>query len=91
MNSQCGGLTILLACCFSEFLDIWDVNMLAKPDEINKREHHTSLYSNPLLIVRRAQEFQIRITFNRAYNPSKDQFLVEFVIGGSLPFYDILH
>ncbi|XP_064199891.1 coagulation factor XIII A chain [Anguilla rostrata] len=67
----------------AEFLDIWDVNMLAQPNEINKREHHTSLYSSPLLIVRRAQEFQIRITFNRAYDPSKDQFLLEFVIGSS--------
>ncbi|XP_036406645.1 coagulation factor XIII A chain [Megalops cyprinoides] len=67
----------------TEYLDIWDVNMLSRPDEMNKQEHHTDLFSSSLLIVRRGQEFQIRITFDRAYNPSKDQFLVEFVIGTS--------
>ncbi|XP_048826964.1 coagulation factor XIII A chain [Brienomyrus brachyistius] len=61
-----------------EFLDIWDVNNL---NDINKKQHHTDLYANDNLIVRRAQEFQIRITFDRAYNPLQDQFLVEFVMG----------
>ncbi|KAJ8262588.1 hypothetical protein GJAV_G00168110 [Gymnothorax javanicus] len=67
----------------AEFLDVWKVNMLAEPYEMNKKEHRTSLYSNKQLVVRRAQEFQIRITFNRAYDPAKDQFLLEFVIGSS--------
>ncbi|KAJ8386889.1 hypothetical protein AAFF_G00164860 [Aldrovandia affinis] len=67
----------------AEFLDIKEVDMLSGPDEMNKREHHTELYSNPLLIVRRGQEFQIKVTFNRAYEPSRDQFLLEFVIGNS--------
>ncbi|KAG9345794.1 hypothetical protein JZ751_008939 [Albula glossodonta] len=67
----------------AEFLDIWDVNMLSRADEVNKQQHRTQLYSNPLLIVRRGQEFQIRITFDRSYDPSKDQFLLEFVIGTS--------
>ncbi|KAJ8268847.1 hypothetical protein COCON_G00114540 [Conger conger] len=64
----------------AEYLDIREVNMV---NDINKKEHHTSLFSNALLIVRRAQEFQIRVTFNRAYEPAKDQFLLEFVIGSS--------
>lgn len=50
-------------------------------NDINKKQHHTDLYVNENLIVRRAQEFQIRITFDRAYNPLQDQFLLEFVIG----------
>ncbi|XP_018603652.1 coagulation factor XIII A chain [Scleropages formosus] len=64
-----------------EFLDIWDVNMLNQPNEINKRNHHTHLYATENLIVRRGQEFQIRITFDRPYKPTQDHFLVEFVIG----------
>ncbi|XP_041103827.1 coagulation factor XIII A chain-like [Polyodon spathula] len=66
-----------------DFLDIWDVNMLKNQDEINKKEHHTDLYDNVRLIVRRGQPFQIQLTFNRPYNPDKDQFCVEFLIGGS--------
>ncbi|KAK6491887.1 coagulation factor XIII A chain-like [Huso huso] len=66
-----------------DFLDIWDVNMLKNRDEINKKEHHTDLYDNVKLIVRRGQPFQIKLTFSRPYNPEKDQFCVEFLIGGS--------
>ncbi|XP_026107130.1 LOW QUALITY PROTEIN: coagulation factor XIII A chain-like [Carassius auratus] len=66
-----------------EFLDIWDVNVLKGPHEMNKQAHHTHLYSSELLIVRRAQEFQIKITFDRPYKPAQDKFAVEFVIGPS--------
>lgn len=66
-----------------EFLDIHDVNMLKQPHEVNKQEHHTHLYSSDFLIVRRAQEFQIKITFDRPYKPAEDKFAVEFVIGPS--------
>lgn len=69
--------------CSSEFLDIHDVNMLKQPHEVNKQEHHTHLYSSDFLIVRRAQEFQIKITFDRPYKPAEDKFAVEFVIGES--------
>ncbi|CDQ95274.1 unnamed protein product [Oncorhynchus mykiss] len=69
-----------------EFLDIWDVNMLRKPDEVNKRQHTTHLYATDNLIVRRGQEFQLKVTFDRPYKPSDDQFAVEFVIGGSPQF-----
>uniref|UniRef100_A0A673GZL0 Coagulation factor XIII, A1 polypeptide b n=1 Tax=Sinocyclocheilus rhinocerous TaxID=307959 RepID=A0A673GZL0_9TELE len=67
-----------------EFLDIWDVDVLKRPQEINKQGHHTHLYSSDFLIVRRAQEFQIKITFDRPYKPAQDKFAVEFVIGESL-------
>uniref|UniRef100_A0A672RBR4 protein-glutamine gamma-glutamyltransferase n=1 Tax=Sinocyclocheilus grahami TaxID=75366 RepID=A0A672RBR4_SINGR len=64
-----------------EFLDIWDVDVLKQPQEINKQGHHTHLYSSDFLIVRRTLEFQIKITFDRPYKPAEDKFAVEFVIG----------
>ncbi|XP_045078272.1 coagulation factor XIII A chain [Coregonus clupeaformis] len=69
-----------------EFLDIWDVNMLRKPNEVNKQQHSTYLYASDHLIVRRGQEFQLKVTFDRPYKPSDDKFAVEFVIGGSPQF-----
>ncbi|XP_051555128.1 coagulation factor XIII A chain-like [Myxocyprinus asiaticus] len=67
----------------TEFLDIHDVDVLKQPQEINKQQHHTHLYSSDFLIVRRAQEFQIKITFNRPYKPAEDKFAVLFFIGPS--------
>ncbi|XP_077357690.1 coagulation factor XIII A chain [Festucalex cinctus] len=67
----------------TEFLDIWDVDLMRKRDESNKILHHTSLYNCDNLVVRRGQEFQVNITFNRPYKPNKDKFALEFVIGPS--------
>lgn len=67
----------------TEYLDIYDVDMMRKPDEINKKEHHTQLFNSDFLIVRRGQEFQIKITFNRPYKPDTDKVALEFVIGSS--------
>ncbi|XP_076581166.1 coagulation factor XIII A chain [Chaetodon auriga] len=67
----------------TEFLDIWDVDMMKRPDEINKKEHHTMLYNSDYLIIRRGQEFQVKISFNRPYKPAEDKFAVEFTIGSS--------
>ncbi|XP_054609764.1 coagulation factor XIII A chain [Dunckerocampus dactyliophorus] len=67
----------------TEFLDIWDVDMMKKQDETNKVLHHTASYHSDYLIVRRGQEFQVKITFNRPYEADKDKFAVEFVIGSS--------
>lgn len=66
----------------TEFLDIWDVDMMRRPDEINKKQHNTTLYNSDYLIVRRGQEFQVKISFNRPYKP-EDKFALEFVIGSS--------
>ncbi|XP_062300632.1 coagulation factor XIII A chain [Scomber scombrus] len=66
----------------TEFLDIWDVDMMRRPDEINKKRHHTVLYNSENLIVRRGQEFEVKITFSRAYKPT-DKIAVEFVIGSN--------
>ncbi|XP_017328082.1 coagulation factor XIII A chain [Ictalurus punctatus] len=70
----------------TEYLDIWDVNMLKQPNEENKQRHHTHLYSNDHLIVRRAQEFLIKITFNRPFKPEQDKFAVEFAIGAGAQY-----
>lgn len=55
--------------------------MLRGREEINKQQHHTKFYNSDLLIVRRGQEFQVKVTFNRPYKPAEDKFALEFVIG----------
>lgn len=65
----------------SEYLDIYNVDMMSGPDEINKQQHHTTLYFTNYLVVRRGQEFQVKITFSRPYKPAEDKFAVEFTIG----------
>ncbi|XP_028285401.1 coagulation factor XIII A chain isoform X2 [Parambassis ranga] len=67
----------------TEYLDIWDVDMMKSPDESNKMDHHTMLYNSDYLIVRRGQEFQVKIAFNRPYKPAEDKIALEFVIGSS--------
>lgn len=67
----------------TEFLDIWEVDMMKRPNEINKTQHKTMLYNSDFLIVRRGQEFEVKVTFNRPYKPSSDKFALEFVIGSS--------
>ncbi|XP_028659787.1 coagulation factor XIII A chain-like isoform X3 [Erpetoichthys calabaricus] len=64
-----------------DFLEVINVDMMKKPDESNRQEHHTNLYDSNHLIIRRGQPFQIKITFNRTYKPEKDQFWLEFLIG----------
>ncbi|CAF90540.1 unnamed protein product, partial [Tetraodon nigroviridis] len=44
----------------TEFLDILEVDMVSKFEEINKQEHRTEFYDSNFLIVRRGQEFQDR-------------------------------
>ncbi|KAL0970145.1 hypothetical protein UPYG_G00237770 [Umbra pygmaea] len=70
----------------NEFLDITNVDMLRGKNDVNKPQHNSQMYANDSLIVRRGQEFQIKVTFDRPYKPTKDQFAVEFVIGGSPQF-----
>ncbi|XP_038588315.1 coagulation factor XIII A chain [Micropterus salmoides] len=67
----------------TEYLDIYNVDMMSGPDEINKQQHHTTLYFTNYLVVRRGQEFQVKITFSRPYKPAEDKFAVEFTIGSS--------
>lgn len=39
------------------------------------------LFNSDNLIVRRGQEFQVVVKFDRPYNPAQDKFAVEFAIG----------
>ncbi|CAJ1081527.1 coagulation factor XIII A chain-like [Xyrichtys novacula] len=50
--------------------------------EINKPNHYTTAYDNPNLVIRRGQEFLMRITFNRPLGQG-DDFQVEFLIGSN--------
>ncbi|XP_075948690.1 coagulation factor XIII A chain isoform X2 [Anarhichas minor] len=67
----------------TEYVDVMGVDMMRRPDESNKIQHHTMLFNSDKLIVRRGQEFQVKIEFNRPYIPASDKFAVEFVIGSS--------
>ena len=82
----CGGMPSQVSFCLftpvlSDFLDIWDVDMIRSREGSNKQLHHTNFYNSDALIVRRGQEFQVKITFNRPYKPAEDKFALEFVIG----------
>lgn len=79
-SSHCDTLS-LFSSVHSEYLDIMDVDMMRGKNEINKHQHHTVFYNSDYLIVRRGQEFQVKITFNRPYKPAEDKFAVELVIG----------
>lgn len=68
-------------CVYIDFLEVNEVHMFKGDQEVNKQEHHTDKYYNRKLIVRRGQAFHIQIDFNRPYNPEKDQFWVEYLIG----------
>uniref|UniRef100_A0A8C2ZK43 protein-glutamine gamma-glutamyltransferase n=1 Tax=Cyclopterus lumpus TaxID=8103 RepID=A0A8C2ZK43_CYCLU len=81
MKAATGVFVILSFVPLSEFLDISSVDMMKGPDESNKKQHRTAMFNSDYLIVRRGQEFQVRISFNRPYKPATDTFAVEFVIG----------
>ncbi|KAM3840334.1 coagulation factor XIII A chain isoform 1-T1 [Vipera latastei] len=64
-----------------DILEVQAIKVFSGEYEINKKEHHTDKYHNFKLIVRRGQSYHLQITFNRAYNPEKDQFWLEYLIG----------
>ncbi|KAM7390022.1 hypothetical protein PAMA_008271 [Pampus argenteus] len=47
--------------------------------QVNKPNHYTTDYDTPYLVVRRGQEFFVRITFNRPLTAG-DDFQIEFLI-----------
>ncbi|TSK16040.1 Coagulation factor XIII A chain [Bagarius yarrelli] len=59
-------------------LAVMKINMYEK---MNKLLHHTDLYNQSNLIIRRGQEFTMGIVFNRPLNPQVDLFYIEFLIG----------
>uniref|UniRef100_A0A672FW35 protein-glutamine gamma-glutamyltransferase n=1 Tax=Salarias fasciatus TaxID=181472 RepID=A0A672FW35_SALFA len=89
---------LVSSCVFSVdsgFLDISGVDMVKNPDEKNKVEHHTALFQSDKLIVRRGQEFQVKITFNLSkrlicslqYECCNFCKRVHLVLSGSSPQY----
>ncbi|XP_077876627.1 coagulation factor XIII A chain isoform X2 [Ictidomys tridecemlineatus] len=64
-----------------EFLNVTAVHLFKERWDSNKIDHHTDKYDNDKLIVRRGQSFYVQIDFNRPYDPRRDLFRVEYVIG----------
>ncbi|XP_059796614.1 coagulation factor XIII A chain [Balaenoptera ricei] len=64
-----------------DYLNVTAVHLFKERWDSNKVDHHTDKYNNNKLIVRRGQSFYIQIDFNRPYNPRRDLFRVEYVIG----------
>ncbi|XP_019480321.1 PREDICTED: coagulation factor XIII A chain [Hipposideros armiger] len=64
-----------------DYLNVTGVHLFKEKWDSNKVDHHTDKYDNKKLIVRRGQSFYIQIDFNRPYDPRRDLFRVEYVIG----------
>uniref|UniRef100_A0A8C5NU92 Coagulation factor XIII A chain n=1 Tax=Jaculus jaculus TaxID=51337 RepID=A0A8C5NU92_JACJA len=64
-----------------DYLNVTSIHLFKERWDSNKIDHHTDKYDNSKLIVRRGQSFYVQIDFNRPYNPRKDLFRVEYVIG----------
>ncbi|XP_037374716.1 coagulation factor XIII A chain [Talpa occidentalis] len=64
-----------------DYLHVTAVHLFKESWDSNKMDHHTDRYDSDKLIVRRGQPFHIQIDFNRPYEPSRDFFRVEYVIG----------
>uniref|UniRef100_A0A3B4ZKW4 Transglutaminase N-terminal domain-containing protein n=1 Tax=Stegastes partitus TaxID=144197 RepID=A0A3B4ZKW4_9TELE len=60
-------------------LDLENINMC---QNINKPNHFSGAYDTQNLVVRRGQEFVVRVSFNRAL-VQQDDFQLEFLIGES--------
>lgn len=58
-----------------------------KPEEIdfhveqNRKAHRTEDYEHEQLIIRRGQEFEVTVKFNREYKPDSDVVVLQFVTG----------
>uniref|UniRef100_A0A8C0MWT1 Coagulation factor XIII A chain n=1 Tax=Canis lupus familiaris TaxID=9615 RepID=A0A8C0MWT1_CANLF len=65
----------------ADYLHVTNIHLFKERWDTNKVDHHTDKYENNKLIVRRGQSFFIQIDFNRPYDPRRDLFRVEYVIG----------
>lgn len=71
----------LLSPLHTDYLSVTDVHLFKDRWDTNKIDHHTDKYDSNKLIVRRGQAFYVQIDFNRPYDPTRDFFRVEYVIG----------
>uniref|UniRef100_A0A4X2K0C6 Coagulation factor XIII A chain n=1 Tax=Vombatus ursinus TaxID=29139 RepID=A0A4X2K0C6_VOMUR len=65
----------------TDYLKVMNVHLFKDSWDTNKVEHHTDRYDSEKLIVRRGQPFYVQIDFHRPYDPKKDVFRLEYVIG----------
>lgn len=75
------GLTPRSPPSLQGFLEVWGVEVHARPDDVNKAQHHTQFYDCNNLVVRRGQPFQITVTISRPYKAQTDKLWVELLIG----------
>lgn len=57
------------------------IDLMKKKKEENKIAHHTNEYDYDELILRRGQPFDMKLQFNRPYNPETDQIFLELQTG----------
>ncbi|XP_006008136.1 protein-glutamine gamma-glutamyltransferase K [Latimeria chalumnae] len=62
-------------------LKVKNIDLLKKPEEINKKSHHTDEYEYDELIIRRGQPFQVKLEFSRPFNPETDKLFLELKLG----------
>lgn len=49
--------------------------------EENRKKHHTDEYGIERLIIRRGQEFNVSVTFDRPFDVEQDKIILQFVTG----------
>ncbi|XP_055964472.1 coagulation factor XIII A chain [Sorex fumeus] len=64
-----------------DYLHVTDVHLFKEQWDSNKVDHHTDRFDSDKLIVRRGQTFYVQIDFDRPYDPRRDFFRIEYVIG----------
>ena len=47
----------------------------------NRKNHHTDMYEDEGMIIRRGQEFDICLKFDRVFDKEKDSIQLEFTTG----------
>ncbi|XP_037643406.1 protein-glutamine gamma-glutamyltransferase K isoform X2 [Sebastes umbrosus] len=62
-------------------LSVSSVDLLSSKTGQNRQEHHTDLYQEDELIIRRGQTFQMELEFNRPFNADNDKMHLDLKTG----------